>query len=86
MYYVYVLKSGKDGKLYIGLTNDLKRRFYEHNSGLNISTSYRKPLKLVYYEAYVSAKDARMREARLKGFKNAYTELRKRIQNSLRRI
>jgi len=36
MFYVYILKSEKDGKLYIGYTNDLKRRLEEHNSGKNI--------------------------------------------------
>lgn len=33
MYYVYILKSGKNGKLYKGVTNDLKRRLKEHNEG-----------------------------------------------------
>ena len=82
MFYVYVLKSKTDGKLYIGHTSDLKSRLGEHNRGENVSTKYRTPFKLVYYEAYQSREDAEEREKRLKGFKNSYTELRKRIGRS----
>ncbi len=83
MYYVYVLKSKKDNKTYIGLTNDLRKRLIEHNQGLNKSTEYRRPLILIYYEAYASLKDAQIREKKLKKFKNSYAELKKRIFNSL---
>ena len=83
MFYLYVLKSKKDDKLYIGSTNDLRKRFREHNQKLNKSTKYRTPLVLVYYEAYRAEKDARMRESRLKQFKNSYAELKKRINNSI---
>jgi len=83
MYYVYVLKSRKDNKLYIGLTNDLRKRLFEHNQGMNKSTQYRRPLKLIYYEVYISVTDAQIREKKLKNFKNSYAELKKRIINSL---
>lgn len=83
MHYVYILKSKVDDKLYIGKTNDLRRRFEEHNRGDNISTKYRKPFELIYYEAYKSNKDASNRELKLKAFKNSYSELKKRIFNSL---
>src|SRR3989344_3507305 len=43
MHYVYVLLSKKDNKLYIGKTGDLRRRFKEHNDGLNLSTKNRVP-------------------------------------------
>lgn len=46
MYYVYVIKSKKDNKLYIGLTNDLRKWLFEHNQGLNKSTRYRRLLVL----------------------------------------
>ena len=82
MHYVYVLLSKKDNKLYIGKTGDLRRRFKEHNDGLNLSTKNRVPFVLVYYEAYKSSRDAARREVRLKKFKNSYTELRKRIIES----
>jgi len=83
MFYVYVIKSKKDGTLYIGLTEDLRKRFSEHNQGLSRYTKSRRPFALVYYEAYASEKDARMRERKLKHFKNSYTELKKRITHSL---
>ena len=66
MYYVYVLRSMKDKRLYIGCTNNLQRRLREHNSGLNSSTRYRIPFKLIYYEAYVNKEDAFAREKILK--------------------
>ena len=83
MFYVYVLQSMVDGDCYIGLTSDLKRRFAEHNSGKSRSTRFRGPFKLCYYEAYASEKDARSRERNLKLRSRAYTQLRKRIDNSL---
>jgi len=83
MYYVYVLKSDKDKKCYIGHTRNLKKRFYEHNSGKVSSTKPRRPLVLVYYEAYKSLADAREREVRLKLKSKAYAQLYKRIQNSI---
>ena len=79
MFYVYVLKSKKDGKHYIGVTDNLVRRFREHNNGLNISTKYRKPFVLIYYEAYRREEDAMLREKRLKQFKNGQKELLKRL-------
>jgi putative endonuclease len=83
MYYVYLIRSKKDGFCYTGSTPDLKRRFAEHNKGLIRSTAPRKPFKLIYYEAYLSEKDARIRESRLKDFKRAYLQLRQRLRNSL---
>lgn len=84
MFYIYVLRSKKDQKLYIGRTEDLKRRFTEHNSGQNKSTKYRRPFELIYYEAYKNENDAITREKRLKQFKNGYRELKKRINYSLK--
>jgi len=65
-YYVYILHSEKDHEFYTGTTHDLRKRVKEHNSGKNISTSYRRPLKLIYYEAYLLKKDAETREKYLK--------------------
>lgn len=58
MYYVYVLRSLKDKKLYTGKTSDLKRRFKEHNSGKVIATKSRKPFELIFYEALKHKADA----------------------------
>ena len=83
MNYVYVLKSEKDENLYIGSTNDLKRRFADHNSGNVRSTRHRAPFALVYYETYASVGDARKREKALKLRGQARVQLIKRIQCSL---
>lgn len=82
MFYTYVLKSLKDGNYYIGSTNDLKRRFREHNNKKSFSTKSRAPFKLVYYEAYGSEKDARNREKNLKLRSRAFAQLKKRIEDS----
>jgi len=66
MYYVYLLKSEKDGKFYTGSTDDLKRRMAEHEAGYVKSTVRRKPFKLIYYEACLNEDDARRRERYLK--------------------
>lgn len=84
MFYVYILKSRKDGKLYIGFTNDLKNRVSEYNNSKNKSTSTRAPLVLVYYEAYQSKGDAMRREKQLKYFGKAYGQLKGRIAKSLK--
>lgn len=83
MFYVYVLKSYKDKDLYIGSTNDLRRRFKEHNSGKVFSTKNRKPFEIVYYESYKAERDARKRESNLKLRSRAFAQLRKRIQESV---
>lgn len=66
MFYVYVLQSEVDEGLYIGFTGDLKRRLAEHQEGLSFSTSYRRPWRLIYYEAYLDEADALGRERYLK--------------------
>lgn len=83
MYYVYILKSKKDGKSYIGSTNDLRRRFKMHNTGKVYSTKDRTPLVLIYYEAYRSDKDARRREQALKNYGQGITNIYKRLTDSL---
>lgn len=83
MFYVYILKSSKDNKLYIGSTNDLKKRFKQHNEGKVFSTKKRRPFKIIYYEAYKSEYDARKRESNLKLRSRAFAQLKKRIEKSL---
>jgi putative endonuclease len=79
MHYVYVLKGPK--QFYIGSTNDLKRRFKEHCSGMSLATKGRGPWKLVYYEASLSYKGALSRERYLKtAWGKRY--LKKRINDS----
>ena len=77
MFYTYVLKSKKDGDLYIGFSSDLKRRFAEHNKGLVDITKERRPFDLVYYEACLTKEKATKREKSLKtGFGRRYLKNR----------
>ena len=70
MFYAYVLKSEKNGILYYGSTDDLKRRFSEHNSGIGGKyTKDNKPFELLYYEAYKTYHLARKAE---QFFKSGY--------------
>src|SRR3990167_9654523 len=52
MYYVYILKSEKNWSRYIGVTEDLKRRLTEHNSGNARYSSAKKPFKIIWYCAF----------------------------------
>jgi putative endonuclease len=81
MFYTYVLKSEKDGKWYTGSTNDLRKRFNEHNAGRVFSARNRAPFKIICYEACLSEDDARVREQYLKlGMGKRY------LKNRLRRF
>ena len=83
MFYLYVLKSKKDNNLYIGSTNNLRRRLLEHNTGKVLSTKGRRPFELRYYESYFNENDARKREFSLKKDGRALSQLKIRISKSL---
>lgn len=72
-YYVYILRNKKRDYIYIGFTEDLIRRFKEHNLGLSKSTKSFIPLDLIHYEAYKNIKDAKRREGYLKTNKGRTT-------------
>ena len=67
MYWVYILASGKHGTLYIGVTNDLVRRVYQHKNKLikGFTTQY-KVDRLVWCEGYDDPTSAITREKELK--------------------
>ena len=65
-YYTYILKSRKDGKIYTGCTQDLRKRLNQHNKGLSTYTKGRGPFDLIYYEACLLQDKARSRELFLK--------------------
>ncbi len=67
MYYVYVLESKKNSRMYIGCTDNLQRRIDEHNNRENQSTKDGAPWKIIYYEAFLSKSDAYEREKIMKG-------------------
>ena len=59
MWYVYVIKSRIADFIYIGSTNDLKRRFAEHNEGISPATKPYKPYTLLSYIAVQTEQQAR---------------------------
>ena len=69
-YYIYILANKYDGVIYIGVTNDLQRRVYEHKKGLikgftqkyNVNT-------LIYFESFKDINEAITREKNLKKWK-----------------
>jgi len=80
MYYTYVLLSEESNNFYIGFTENLKKRFKEHEDGKVPSTSSLRPLKLIYYEACLNKYDAVKREKYFKtGFGRRF--LKNRIEN-----
>lgn len=85
MFYVYILFSEKDKRLYIGFTHNLVNRFNKHNNGYVRATKNRRPLKLLYYEAYLSETDAKIREVYLKGGKGR-RELKTQLKNVFKKI
>jgi putative endonuclease len=76
MYYVYLLLSQKDGRFYIGQTQDVQKRLQYHNSGRSKYTRNRGPWRLLAYKTFESRSDAMKEEYRLKRLKN-----KKRILN-----
>ena len=74
MYYVYVIRNRRSLETYIGYSDNLKRRLREHKD---------KNLELLYYEAYKSKKDARIRERKLKQRGQSVRWLKERLEYSL---
>ncbi|OGK25141.1 hypothetical protein A3A46_02365 [Candidatus Roizmanbacteria bacterium RIFCSPLOWO2_01_FULL_37_13] len=72
-YFIYFLASKKNGTLYIGISNDLKTRVYQHKKDLveGFTKKY-KVHNLVYYEVFTQVKDAILREKRLKKWKRKW--------------
>ena len=70
MAYVYLLTNSSNKVMYIGVTNDLKRRVYEHkNDFVDGFTKKYRVHKLVYFEEYTDVRNAIEREKQLKGWK-----------------
>ncbi|WP_341789482.1 GIY-YIG nuclease family protein [Rickettsia endosymbiont of Polydrusus tereticollis] len=73
MYWVYILCSDRNGTLYIGITNNIIRRAYEHKQKIikGFSTKYN-VTKLVYIEEFTDIKEAIAREKVIKKWKRAW--------------
>lgn len=84
MYYVYLLRSKRTGKYYIGYTNNLRERFRQHNEGESLATKSGVPYELIYYEAYRAKKDALIRERKLKHHAQGFRRLKERLEESMK--
>ena len=72
-YYVYIMTNFKNSVLYVGVTNDIERRVYEHKHKIieGFTQKYN-VTKLVYYETYSNVNEAIYREKQIKGKTKAY--------------
>ena len=68
-YYIYILQCS-DGSYYTGVTNDVEKRFYEHQEGLIewCYTHNKRPVKLMYVEDFTDIVEAISREKQIKGW------------------
>ncbi|WP_372368685.1 GIY-YIG nuclease family protein [Candidatus Uabimicrobium sp. HlEnr_7] len=72
-YFVYILASRKNGTLYVGVTNDIERRMYEHKSKFTRGFTQKYSVnKLVYIEMFTEVYDAIYREKQLKKWKRQW--------------
>lgn len=85
MQFVYLIQSKASKAVYIGFTNNIKRRLLEHNRNKSFSTKEKGPWELVYCEVYKSFEDAKERESRLKYYGRALAQLKRRLKRSLGR-
>ena len=83
MYYVYILQSLKNGDLYAGFSEDLKTRIKTHFCKGVHTTERMGKIRLIFYEAYLSKKDARRREKYFKTTKGKRT-LKIMLEDSLK--
>ncbi|MCK5021765.1 MAG: GIY-YIG nuclease family protein [Candidatus Pacebacteria bacterium] len=65
-YFVYILFSKKDQKLYVGCTSNIEKRLERHNKGNIKATKHRKPLVLIHYEKFEDKEEAFNKERFLK--------------------
>ncbi len=71
MFYVYILYSHKDKKLYVGQTNNLSERIHRHEHGYVDATKHRLPITCIHSEEYATRSESMRREAYLKSLWSA---------------
>jgi len=69
MHFVYILRSLKDGRYYIGSTTNVQARLIKHNAGGNVSTKHRRPFVVVWQEECSDRSSALRRENEIKKMK-----------------
>ena len=82
-YCVYMLRSKKNGRIYVGCTSNLKKRLEEHRKGMSYSTKKILPIEVIYVESYRTKSDAFRREKRLKQHGSALRNLKLRLSDTL---
>jgi len=82
-YFVYILRSLKDGSFYIGYTSNIDRRLEEHNLGESRYTKKKKPWEIFYFEIFRSKREALKRERFLKKQKNTSFYMKLKDRSSL---
>jgi putative endonuclease len=71
--YIYIMASGRNGTIYIGVTSDLVKRVWEHRNGLVPGFTRRHGCKLlIWFEAYDDLQEARLRELQMKKWKGLW--------------
>ena len=70
MFYVYVLRSEKTSRFYVGSATNVERRLAQHNGGHTASTKPYRPWQLVYSEPFPTTAEAHARERQIKRWKN----------------
>ena len=78
MFCVYLMKGLKTGQIYVGFTENLKRRFVGHQQ-----LQRHKGWRLIYYEAYLNREDAAEREHKLRSYGSSLQRLKTRLKRSL---
>jgi putative endonuclease len=72
-YFVYIMASARNGTLYVGVTNDMVRRYYEHREGLVPGFTKKYGIKtLVWFEEHGDIREAILREKRIKKWERAW--------------
>jgi putative endonuclease len=74
-YYVYIIKSEKDGSYYKGFSEDPIKRLAQHNNLESFYTSSKSPWKLVYVEIFSTKREAFIREKSLKKYAHNQIEI-----------
>ncbi len=65
-FYVYILRSRRTGRYYVGSTDDIERRIQEHNSGKSVSTRGGAPWELVHFASFPTRSEAQACERKVK--------------------
>ncbi|HBM45683.1 TPA: endonuclease [Patescibacteria group bacterium] len=66
MFFIYALKSESKNYIYVGLTNNLKRRFDQHNTGKEKTTRSYRPFRVIFTKEFITRQEARNHEKYLK--------------------